>query len=229
GTAPHAEGPRPGDPGHPGPGVPGRRQGSVRPGPRRPLPAAGGHHPVGPDHRRGGQLGHAGPLRPLSDSGRPGGRRPRRRGAPDPSHRLLPGQDPQPPGHGRRPRGALRRRRADGHGGPGDHPGCGPQDGQRRPQRGVRAARPAGGHPRRTSLPPAGADGRDRPGQGGGRPRRHRPGQGARRLQPPPHPARPPGVRGPQTAVRHLRPRPVLPQDRSDRNAHSRGNKVWEV
>ena len=55
--------------------VPGDGHGAVRPRPPRRLRAADRHDPVGPDHRRPGQHGHAGAVRPLPDARRPGRRR----------------------------------------------------------------------------------------------------------------------------------------------------------
>ena len=78
-----------------------------------PVPAAGGHDPVRPDHRRAGQHGDAGAVRPLPGRRGPGRRRPRRAGGDHPLDRLLPQQDPQPHRHGPGPRRALRRRGAD--------------------------------------------------------------------------------------------------------------------
>ena len=90
---------------------PGRR---LRARPRQPLRAAGGHDPVGPDHRRAGQHGDAGAVRPLPDAGRPrrAPTRPTSRSI-DPLDRLLPQQDQEPHRHGPGARRALRRRGAD--------------------------------------------------------------------------------------------------------------------
>ena len=62
GPAAHPQGTGPGDGRPAGRGVPRRRARPVRPHPRQPVPAAGGHHPLGPDHRREREQGHARPF-----------------------------------------------------------------------------------------------------------------------------------------------------------------------
>ena len=64
-------------------------------------------------HRRPGQHGDAGAVRPLPDAGRPRRRRSGRGRGHHPLDRLLPEQDDEPHRHGRGARRALRRRGAD--------------------------------------------------------------------------------------------------------------------
>ena len=114
-----------------------------------PVPAAGGHHPVGPEHRRAGQHGDAGALRGL-----PRRRRRWRRRTPRTSRR----SSAPPASSGPRPRAssAWRPRWCERFGGEvpagargsRDHPGRRAQDGQRRAQRGLRAPGSSRRHPR---------------------------------------------------------------------------------
>ena len=187
--------PRPGGPGTTnerlGRALPGHGRRAVRARPRRRLPAAGGHHPVGPVHRRAGQPDHAGAVRPLS--------RPESLAAADlsevealdPADRVLPGQDAQPDGHGRRrwSNGSTARCRSAME----DLvtlPGVG-----RKTANVVRSVAfglpgPARRHPCAAPVPPARAHRRDRPGQGGAGAERLVPAGRAGGVQPAPDPAR---------------------------------------
>ena len=156
GPAPHPEGPGPGDRRPAGRGVPGRRARPVRARPRQPVPAAGGHDPVGPDHRRERQQGHAGAVRPLPRR-RPTWPRPTRRS----SRRLI-----HPTGFFRAKARALLGMAAaleERFGGEVPTamadlvtlPGRRPQDGQRGAQRGLRPARACRSTPTSAASPGA--------------------------------------------------------------------------
>ena len=167
--------------------------------------------PVGADHRRERQQGHAGAVREVPDA-----RRPRPRRSADVEQLVFPTGfyrsktknllgmarmlddefDGEVPDRARGPREAARRRA---------------QDRQRGAVGRVRPARPARRHPRRPARPPAQAHDRDRSGQGRARPQRARPAGGAGPLLAAPHPARPPGVLRPQAELRRLRARRHLP------------------
>ena len=177
-----------------------------------PVPAPGGHDPVGPEHRRAGQHGDAGALRRLS---RRRGRWPRR--TPRTSRRSS-----APPGSSApRPRASSAwpppwRERYGGEvplgaRGAGDHPRRRAQDGQRGAQRRVRSSGPSGRHARAAGqrsgsasldgLTPAAAA---RPGQGRARAELADPARRAGRLQPPRDPARAGDMRCPKTALRRM-------------------------
>ena len=187
------------------------------------VPAAGGHHPVGPVHRRAGQHGHPGALRRLPRRRGPG----RRRSRPDVEEIIR-----STASSGPRPKnligmaGAV----ADRFGGEVPSrledlvtlPGCRAQDGQCGAQRGLRPARPPGGHPRRAPVPPAGPDHRDGPGQGraGAQPDGARRGAGC--VQPAADPPRAADLPGPLAAVRRVAAWPTsarLPASRSARRS----------
>ena len=159
---------------------------------RRPVPAAGRHGPVRPDHGQARQRGAPDALRGLSRRQGDGRRRPRDPRDDHRSARVLPGQDrvaaqaerrpgrgPRRPGAGpaRRPRQAARRR---------------PQDRQRRARQRLRRPRHHRRHPLRPAGPPVRLDRGDRSGQGRARHRRALPQEGLDDAQPPPHLARAP-------------------------------------
>ena len=154
-----------------------------------------GDDPLGADHRRERQQGHARAVREVPDAARPRARRSRTT-----SRRIV-----HSTGFFRSKTkniSAWRARSTSEFDGevPTELddlvklPGRRAQDRQRRALGGVRPARPARRHPRRAAVAPAEAHERDRPGEGGARPQRARPARGARAVLPAAHPARPSGV-----------------------------------
>ena len=119
---------------------------------RNAVRAAGGHDPVGADHRRPGEHGDARRCSPATPTPqrwpaptRPSWRRSSARPASTRSRR-------EPDRHGAGARRPVRRRGAHRARRPGHAAGRRPQDRQRGAQRRVRPAGPAGRHPRRPAV-----------------------------------------------------------------------------
>ena len=199
---------------HPaGRGVPGNGQGALRPPPRQPVPAAGGHHPVGPDHRRAGQPGHPGPVRPLPD-GRPTWP------PPTPARSRRSSGRPASSGPRRGASSAWPAALVDRFG--GEVPVAiedlvtparrRPQDGQRGPQRRPRRARAAGRHPRAAGCSRLlGLTAETDPVKVELELDAMLPPRRVGSVQPAADPARTAGVHRPHAAVRGVRPGRLLP------------------
>ena len=224
GTSQNAEGAGARGGGAPGRGVSGHGAGALRPAARDPLPAPGGHHPVGAVHRRAGQHGDA---RPSS--------RPIRMPA------ALARADPEKVEEIIRSTGFFRAKTRsligmasaleERFGGqvPTELadlvtvPGVGRKTGNVVRSVAFGSARASGRHARPPGLQAVGAHRARRPGQGRAGAQRAHPGRRARRLQPPGDPARAGDLYGPPTCLCGAASWPISARRRSWEPARSPG------